>query len=112
MATIRILLSHALQRNWTIKQLDIPAAFLNGELESEVFVYPPKGLMTKSKVLKLNRALYGLKETPKTWSKRFNKFSIKSKMKRSSYDCCLYYNESVWMLIYVDDQLLTGNEEV
>lgn len=36
MATIRIFLSHALQENWKIKQLDIPAAFLNGQLESEV----------------------------------------------------------------------------
>lgn len=111
MTTIRTLLIVALQNNWKIKQMDIPAAFLNGEIESNVYIYPPKGLNTKSSVLKLNRALYGLKESPKLWNNRLNKFIIKNNFKRSNYDCCLYYNREVWMIVYVDDLLLTGKEK-
>jgi len=61
MCTVRLLLSVALKNNWIIQQLNIPTAFLNSKLESDVYIYPPEGYVTESKVLKLNRALCGLK---------------------------------------------------
>lgn len=82
MSTIRILLSHALQKDWKIIQSDIPVAFLNGMLESEVYIYPPEGLEIKSSVLRLRRALYGLKESPKVWNNRFDEFVQKNGFKK------------------------------
>lgn len=80
MTTIRMGLSQALNNDWDIKQLDIPTAFLNGKLKSEVFISVPEGVTTEKKgtVLKLKKALYGLKESPRCWNERFNEFCEKN----------------------------------
>ncbi|KAG5879824.1 hypothetical protein JTB14_007676 [Gonioctena quinquepunctata] len=99
LSTIRLLLSVALEKDYNIRQLDIPTAFLNGTLESEVFIYAPSGVKTKLPIFKLNRALYGLKESPKVWNDTFNDFATKNKFERLRHDCCLYYNKNVWILL-------------
>lgn len=111
MSTIRLILSIALQQDFEIRLLDIPTAFLNSYLENEVYIYAPPGLESKSPILKLNRSLYGLKESPKIWNDTFNDFASKNKFERSKYDYCLYYNGKVWILIYVDDMLVVGEEK-
>ena len=67
METIRLMISIAAQHKWSIHQLDVKSAFLNGYLEEEVYVEQPPGYKKKGqegKVLKLNKALYGLKQAP------------------------------------------------
>lgn len=111
-STIRTILSHAVQENLKIKQLDVPTAFLNGKLEDDVYIKYPKGLESnKGNVLKLNKALYGLKEAPKCWNKRFHDFMIKNGFEQSKYDFCLYKTKNTWLLIFVDDILILGEEE-
>lgn len=68
-------------------------------------------MVTRAQALKLNRALYGLKEAPKVWNDTFNKFAIENKFKRSEYDSCLYCKKDVWLVVYVDDILVTGKTE-
>ncbi|XP_076635451.1 uncharacterized protein LOC143348740 [Colletes latitarsis] len=59
LSTIRMLLSKAVQENLSIKQLDIPTAFLNGDLEPEVYIKVPKGLASEGvETLKLRKALF------------------------------------------------------
>lgn len=99
-----------MEKDWNVRQLDIPTAFINGYLESEVYIYKPDGLKSNSSIFKLIRALYGLKESPKVWNDTFNDFALKNNFERSKYDCCLYCSENVWILIYVDDILVTGNK--
>lgn len=68
--TIKLQIALAAQRNWKIHQLDIKSAFLNGELEEDVFVEQPDGFILGSvpdHVCKLRKALYGLKQDPRTW---------------------------------------------
>ena len=62
--TIRLLIALAAQKKWKIHQLDIKSAFLNGELEEDVFVEQPEGFQSRiypDHVCKLKKALYGLK---------------------------------------------------
>ncbi|KAJ8892806.1 hypothetical protein PR048_005387 [Dryococelus australis] len=48
--SIRLAISYSLQKNWTVKQMDIPTAFLNGTREEDVYVFQPEGVEGKNKV--------------------------------------------------------------
>ena len=66
--SIRILLSMAAIFNWPLHQLDVKNAFLNGNLEEEVFMDPPPGFESEfgyKKVCRLVKSLYGLKQSPR-----------------------------------------------
>lgn len=67
MQTFKILLSYCCQEGLIIEQMDVQTAFLNGEINSDVYIHQPKGYDDKSgRVCKLENALYGLKESPRT----------------------------------------------
>jgi hypothetical protein len=73
--TIRIVLSLAVSRAWSIRQLDVQNAFLHGYLEEEVFMHQPSGYEDKSLphyICKLDKALYGLKQAPRAWYTRLS----------------------------------------
>lgn len=109
MSTLRILLSQATTNDWKTKQIDVPTAFLNGILEDEVYIKRPQGVESNEKFFKLKRALYGLRSSPKCWNNRFSEFLLKQGLKRSQYDYCLYSAKEIYLLLFVDDALLTGN---
>nr|GEU73461.1 retrovirus-related Pol polyprotein from transposon TNT 1-94 [Tanacetum cinerariifolium] len=67
---IRIFIVNAASKNMTIYQMDVKAAFLNGELKEEVYVSQPKGFADPNHlthVYRLKKALYGLKQAPQAW---------------------------------------------
>jgi hypothetical protein len=62
--TVRAILAVAANRRWEVHHLDVKSAFLNGDLEEEVFVYQSEGFVKQGKehlVYKLSKALYGLR---------------------------------------------------
>ena len=68
--TIRTLIAMAAQKGWLLHQLDVKSTFLNGELEKDIYVEQPQGIIVNGeeyKVYKLNKALYGLKQTQRAW---------------------------------------------
>lgn len=68
LSTIRVLICLALQSDMTIDYLDISPAFLNEELEEQMFVDQPEGfVMEKNKVCRLKKAIYGLRQSAKVW---------------------------------------------
>ena len=74
-ATIRLVLSIAVSRGWSLRQLDVQNAFLHGVLEEEVYMKQPPGFEDKNKpfhICKLDKALYGLKQAPKAWYSRLS----------------------------------------
>jgi len=69
MDTIRMLLAFAAQKGWTLHQMDVKSAFLNGYLEEEIFVEQPEGFSVagqENQVYQLKKALYGLKQAPRS----------------------------------------------
>ncbi|CAL2245697.1 unnamed protein product [Prunus armeniaca] len=68
--TIRLMLSLAVQFDWPVTQLDVSNAFLHGSLTETVFMQQPPGFKdphSPHHVFKLNRSLYGLKQSPRAW---------------------------------------------
>ncbi|XP_028082419.1 uncharacterized protein LOC114283747 [Camellia sinensis] len=118
MPTIRILLCLALHHHWPIKQLDISKAFLHGHLEEEVYMDQPPGFVDPSNrilVCKLHKALYGLKQAHWTWFSTFSGFLLSQGFLQSKCDSSLFVHKTsssiTYLLIYVDDILLTGTDE-
>nr|CAN76326.1 hypothetical protein VITISV_014220 [Vitis vinifera] len=116
--TIRILLSLAVNQDWCLQQLDIKNAFLNGDLEEEVYMEIPPGFeesMAKNQVCKLQKSLYGLKQSPRTWFDRFTKAVLKLGYKQGQADHTLFVKKShagklAILIVYVDDIILSGND--
>ncbi|WKA06787.1 hypothetical protein VitviT2T_024671 [Vitis vinifera] len=75
MNTVRILLSLAAHYNWQLLQYDVNNAFLHGDLDEEIYMNIPSvfEVNTGNKVCKLQKALYGIKQSPKAWFGRFAK---------------------------------------
>ncbi|KAI3461519.1 hypothetical protein Pfo_018182, partial [Paulownia fortunei] len=68
-------------------------------------------------VCKLNKSLYGLKQSPRQWYKRFEKFMMKQKYTRSKYDHCVYLHKLqdgsfIYLLLYVDDMLIASQSQM
>lgn len=110
MQTLRILLSVAVFRKYEIHQMDVKGAFLYGRIDEEIFLNPPSGTnIPKDCSLKLKKSLYGLKKSPKYWYERFTEVMEKEGFTRSENDYCLFRKESLFVLLYVDDLLILGN---
>jgi hypothetical protein len=65
METVKVLLALAAQGEWEVHHMDVKSAFLNGNLQEEVYVHQPPGFSDPKhpgKVLRLKNALYGLKQ--------------------------------------------------
>ncbi|RVW45699.1 Retrovirus-related Pol polyprotein from transposon RE1 [Vitis vinifera] len=95
--TIRILLSLTVNQDWCLQQLNIKNAFLNDDLEEEVYMEIPPGFeesMAKNQVCKLQKSLYGLKQSPRAWFDRFTKAVLKLGYKQGQADHTLFVKKS------------------
>jgi histone deacetylase 1/2 len=113
--TIRIILTLAVTYKWTVQQIDINNAFLNGWLQEEVYMTQPTGFEStdKSLVCKLHKSLYGLKQAPRAWYERLTQALLKMGFVTSKCDPSLLVHHQqgacTYVLIYVDDILITGS---
>ena len=65
-----MLLAIAAKDDLEIHQMDVQSAYLNGELEEEIYMEQPEGFIPEGKedlVCKLHKSLYGLKQAGRTW---------------------------------------------
>jgi hypothetical protein len=114
--TIRVLLSLAASFGLTIHQMDVKTAFLNGELEEEIYMDQPNKFIAngqEGKVCKLLKSLYGLKQAPKQWHEKFDKTLTSVSFVENETNSCVYYRygegEGVILCLYVDDILIFGS---
>ena len=104
--------------NLEIHQMDVKTAFLNGELEEEIYMEQPEGFQSpgnENKVCKLVKSLYGLKQAPKQWHGNFDETMLSNGFKINESDKCVYVKHVsmgyVIVCLYVDDLLILGNNQ-
>ena len=114
-STIRIVFTIAVSQGWNIQQIDINNAFLNGDLQEEVFMSQPEGFVNPTKpnhVCRLRKALYGLKQAPRAWFDKLKNVLINWGFSYTVSDTSLFYSRKhgrmIVLLVYVDDILITG----
>ncbi|GAU30980.1 hypothetical protein TSUD_104940 [Trifolium subterraneum] len=119
METIRLVTAMAHYNGWSMHQMDVKCAFLNGPLDEEVYVTQPPGFISKEdefKVYKLHKALYGLNQAPRAWNKRIDKFLSDIGFNKCVTEHGVYVKNcvkkgTIILCLYVDDLLITGSDE-
>ena len=110
-STIRALLAYAVENDMKIHQMDVITAFLNGDLNEDIYMEQPEGYAVKGKehlVCKLRKSLYGLKQSPRCWNAKFSDHMHKAGFEQSQADSCVFVrHEPIAMVaVYVDDLII------
>ena len=115
---IRMFLAFAAHHKFKVYQMDVKSAFLNGELEEEVFVKQPPGFIDEKHphwVYRLDKALYGLRQAPRAWYDTLTKHLSENGFKRGAIDNTLFIlrerGNLLLVQVYVDDIIFGSTDE-
>ena len=115
--SIQILLFVTAYFDYEIWQMDVKTTFLNGNLEESIYMMQLEGFMSpdqEQKVCKLQRSIYGLKQASRSWNIRFDYVIKTYGFEQNVDEPCVYKriidNKVVFLVLYVDDILLIGND--
>jgi len=96
-----------------IHQIDVKTAFLNGDLEEEIYMDQPEEFIAKgqeNKVCKLLKLLFGFKQALRQWHQKSNKVIAQFRFTVHKHDKCIYSknfdNEYIILCLYVDILIL------
>lgn len=113
---IRVLMVVAAIHNLEVHQMDVKTAFLNGDLDEEIYLDQPEGIVVagqEHKVCKLNKSIYGLRQSSKKWHDKFDGLVISNGYRINESDKCIYYryvnNVCTIICLYVNDLLILGS---
>ena len=114
--SIRMLVAIATLHNLEIHRMDVKIAFLNGELNEEIYMEQPEGFIVpgqEKKVCRLVKSLYGLKQAPKQWHEKIDNAMLSNGFRINECDKCVYikYTANCYVIVclYVDDILIIGS---
>lgn len=113
--TLRALLALAATQDLEIHMLDIKTAFLNGDLEEDVWVQQPPGYETgdNGMACHLHKSLYGLKQAPRAWHAKLREKLDLLGFTPSAADPALFIKageKPIYLLTYVDDILVITDD--
>ena len=118
--TIRMMMQISAENNLLVHQLDVKTAYLNAPIDCEIYMQQPEGFEEHSNnnetlVWKLNKSLYGLKQSGRNWNSLLHTLFEENGLTQSKVDACLYYqmnNEKViFVVVWVDDIIVAANSE-
>jgi hypothetical protein len=102
---------------WEVHHMDVKSAFLNGDLQEEVYAEQPAGFIVagkENKVLKRKKALYGLHQAPRAWNAKLDDPLLSLGFRRTSSEHAIYVrrngNMQLVVGVYVDDLIITGSD--
>ena len=93
MTSVRILMQYAVEKEFVIHQLYVKTAYLNAPIDCEIFMTQPEGYIQPGNehfVCKLNKSLYGLKESGCNWNCMLNEFLVNFGCIQFVGDTCVY----------------------
>ncbi|KAJ9565087.1 hypothetical protein OSB04_001053 [Centaurea solstitialis] len=115
--SLRIIMALVAHYDLELHQMDVKTAFLNGELQEEVYMSQPEGYTLKGqedKVCKLKKSIYGLKQASRQWYLKFNETINAFGFEENVVDPCIYLKISgrkfIFLVLYVDDILLASSD--
>jgi len=116
---VRTTLALDAQLGWLVYQIDVKSAFLNDDLQREVYVCQLEGFISnegKRKVYKLKKALYDLNQAPQAWYSEIDSFFQEQQFRKSDNEPTLYVkmqgnSDFLVVCLYVDDIIYMGSCE-
>lgn len=120
LTSIRVLMQCAIQENLILHQMDVKTAYLHAPIDFEVYVeqlegYEVKGKTNEKLVYKLEKSLYGLKQSGRNWNRTLHDYLIENGFMQSPVDHCVYTRKTrkdkVIMIIWVDDIITAASDE-
>ena len=118
--TIRTMLALAALFEYEPTQADISTAYLHANMEEDIYMEQPEGFVKYDEngtqyVCKLNKSIYGLKQSGRNWNKLLDKWFKDHEFEASKIDPCLYIHNKdghfIAIAIYVDDLLILDNNK-
>ncbi|XP_024081556.1 uncharacterized protein LOC106664782 [Cimex lectularius] len=114
--SLRFLFALATKKDMNITHMDVKTAYLQGQIDKEIYVIPPEEMKNKpkGKVWLLKRAMYGLKQSGRCWNQRLHTVMTGLGLQQSKADPCIYFkvipDGMIVIAIYVDDLLIFSNQ--
>jgi transposase InsO family protein len=116
--SLRIILALVAHFDLELHQMDVKTAFLNGDLEEEVYMKQPEGFSSDTGehlVCKLKKSIYGLKQASRQWYLKFHDIISSFGFVENIMDQCIYQkvsgSKTCFLILYVDDILLATNDK-
>jgi hypothetical protein len=118
MESVRLLLALSAHQGWHVHHMDVKSAFLNSDLKEEVYIHQPPGFAIpgkEGKVLRLRKALYGLRQAPRVWNAKLD-FTLKGMgFTPSPHEAAIYRRgnggSALLVGVYVDDLVITSAKD-
>lgn len=116
METLRVILAIAIIKGYSILQMDVKGAYLNGTLKEKVYMTQPEGHNDGTgRVCLLVKTLYGLKQSGREWNKELDAKLKKYAFTRLKSDPCVYVrrkgDDVAIITVWVDDLLLFASSD-
>jgi hypothetical protein len=117
--SLRVILAIACINDWEVEQMDVVSAFFNADVESEIYMEQPQGYVAygdkgQPVCCHLKKALYGIREAPKTRNELFTIWLIDYGFVLSLVDPGVFtfkHGSLMYiMALYVDDSILVGKK--
>ena len=120
--SIRSVLAIANELDLEVHQMDVKTAFLNGDLDCEIYMKQPEGFVDLERpemVCKLRKSIYGLKQSARCWNETIDSFMKESGYQQSDADQCIYYKRItkqgkqcfVIIPLFVDNLIIASNDK-
>jgi len=107
--TYKLIFALVALRDLECHQIDVETAFLYGLLNEVIYMETPPGFEQEfGPHVRLSKTLYGLKQSPHYWYETLRKALEAMGFSRTQSDNCMFIRGDVWVLVYVDDMLITA----